>query len=117
MVRWGSGLPAGQDLLEPVLAVHEAGDDIGDHIVAGGVDHSGRGVHQVADGDGDGVGDGHLIGEEHGAHDELADVAAAGHAGHAHGGQNGHHDHQGHVADAVEGLAEHAEQEHDLQNA
>ena len=63
------------------------------------------------------MGDGQLVREEHGAHDELADVAAAGDAGHAHGGQHGHNHHQCHVADAVKGPAEHAEEERYLQNA
>ena len=32
-------------LLEPILAFHEAGDDVADHIVAGGVDHGSGRVH------------------------------------------------------------------------
>ena len=35
-------------LLEPILAFHEAGDDVADHIVAGGVDHGSGRVHQIA---------------------------------------------------------------------
>ena len=33
---------------EPVLAVDEPGNDVGYHIVAGCIDHGGRGIHQIA---------------------------------------------------------------------
>ena len=67
-----------QLLLQPVFAVYIAGDDIAGNIVAGGIDHGGRGVHQVADGLGDGEGDGQLLGEEQRAEHQLAGAAAAG---------------------------------------
>ena len=100
-------------LSQPVLAVYEAGNDVADHIVAGGVDHGGRGIHQVAQGNGDGVSDGHLVGEEDGAQHQLAGTAAAGDAGHGNGGEDGHDDGEDCLTGA-EVLAEDAEQEGDL---
>lgn len=79
-------------LVQPILAVREAGDDEGHHIVAGGVDHGGGRIDQVADGDQDGERQLDLVGEEDGADDVLADVAAAGDAGHTDGGQHRHED-------------------------
>ena len=102
-------------LLEPILAVHKAGDDEGGHIVAGGVDHGGGGVDQVGQGDGDGIGDGQLLREEHGAEDQVAGTAAAGDAGHGNGGEHGHDDGQNGLAGA-EVQAEDAEQEGHLDN-
>lgn len=49
---------------EPVLPLGEARDEKRDNIVARGIDHCGRRVDEVADRDGDGVGNGHLGGEE-----------------------------------------------------
>ena len=68
-------------LLQPVLAVHEAGYDEGYHIVACCIDHGCGRVDQVADGDDDGVSQCHLFGEEDGADDVFADVTAAGNTG------------------------------------
>ena len=103
-------------LLQPILAVHEAGDDVGHHIVAGSVDHGGGRIDEVADHDEDGEGDLHLSGEKDGADDILADVAAAGHAGHTHGGQHCHQQ-DGDQLTPGEGLTEHAEHKGDLQHA
>ena len=99
--------------MQPVLAVHIAGDDEGHHVVAGGVDHGGRGIDQVADGQGDGVGDGQLVGEEDGADHQLARAAAAGDAAHGHGGEHRHDDGQnGLIRGEIH--TEHAEQERHL---
>ena len=43
-----------QSLLEPIFAVHKPGDNVADHIVPSGVDHGGRGIHQIADDNQDG---------------------------------------------------------------
>ena len=94
-----SGWP---DFLEPVLAVYKAGDQKAHHIVAGGVDHCGRGIYQVADGHQDGEGNLNLLGEEDGADDVLTDVASAGHAGHAHRGE---HRHSHHRRSMVQGIS------------
>ena len=103
-------------LLQPILAVHEAGDDVGHHIVAGSVDHGGGRIDEIADHDEDGEGDLHLGGEEDGADDILADVAAAGNAGHTHGGQHCHQQ-DGDQLTPGKMLTEHAEHEGDLQHA
>ena len=105
-----------QLLLEPILALHETGDNIAYHIVAGGVDHGCGGIHQIADGHQNGKGQFHLGGEEDGADDVLADVAAAGNAAHAHGGQNGHQHDEG-QAGSAELLTEHTQHESNLQHA
>ena len=69
--RFLAGGLLGDGLVQPVLSVGEAGDDVADHIVAGGVDHGGRGVNQVADGHQDGEGDLNVLGEEDGADEEY----------------------------------------------
>ena len=43
-----------QFFLEPILAVNESCHDVAGHIVARCVQHGGRGVYQVAQGNGDG---------------------------------------------------------------
>ena len=68
--------------MKPVFAFGEARDDERYNIVACGVYHRCRWVNEVSDGDGDGVGDRHLRGEEDRADDILSDVAAAGDARH-----------------------------------
>ena len=99
-----------QFLFQPVLAGNETLHDIGNYIVASGVDHGGGGIHQVAQGDGDGVSDGQLIREEDGAQHQLAGTAAAGNAGHGNGGEHSHDDGQDGFAGA-EILTEDAEEE------
>ena len=100
-------------ILEPVLAVDETLDDEGSDIVACGVQHGGGRIDQVAQGDGDGVGNGHLVGEEDGAQNQFAGAAAAGNAGHGNGGEDRHDDGQDGLTGA-EVLAEDAEEESNL---
>ena len=96
--------------MQPILAVHITGDDEGGNIVTGGVDHGGRGVNQLTDSQSDGEGDGHVLGEEHGAENQLAGTAAAGDAAHCNGGEHRHDDCQNCLTGA-EVHAEHAEEE------
>ena len=102
-----------QLFLQPILAVGEAGDDEGDDIVSGGIDHGCGGVNEVAQRDGDGVGNCKLVGEEDGAEYQFAGAAASGDAGHGNGGENGHDDGENCSAGA-EVKTEDAEEESDL---
>ena len=103
--------PFGLLLLEPVLALDEAGNYHGCHSVAGGI-YAGSGrIHQRADGGDYGEGDAHLFGEEQGYYDHLPYEAAAGHAGHGYSGEYGYHQ-GGHIGSyAVKGHSEEAEEE------
>ena len=107
---------SGKSFFQPVLAVHKPGDNERDHIVASGVNHGRGRIHQVADGHQDGEGQLHLGGEEDGADDVLADVAAAGHAGHTNRGKDSHQNDLDEHADALKGDAEHAKDEGDFQD-
>ena len=112
-----SAPPGPEGLVQPVLPVHKPGDDEGHHVVAGGVNHGGGGVHQIADGHQDGVGQFHLVGEEDGADDILADVAAAGDAAHAHGAEHRHQHHLHQHLHALKGHPEHPQHKGDFQHA
>ena len=60
----GKLLLGSQSLLQPILAVHKTGDNVGDHIVACGIDHGCGRIHQVADGHQDGECNIDNLGEE-----------------------------------------------------
>ena len=105
-----------QLFLQPVLAGDETLNNIADNIVAGSIDHGCGGIHQVAQGNGDGVSDGHLVGEEDGAQHQLTGTAAAGDTGHGNGGEHSYDDSQDGFTGA-EVLAEDTEQERDLDNS
>ena len=51
-------------LLQPVLPVHKTGNKEADHIVTSSVDHGGRGIHQITDGNQNGERIGNLLREE-----------------------------------------------------
>ena len=102
--------------MQPVLSIHETGDDEAGHIVSGGVDHGRRGIHQVADDHQNGEGDLHLSGEENGTDDILSDIAAAGDAAHAYGAQHRHQD-NGNQHPQIQSLAEDAQHKGDFQHA
>ena len=54
-------LLSGQPLLQPVFAVNIAGDDEGDNVIAGRVEHRRGGIDQIAERQRDGEGDGQMI--------------------------------------------------------
>ena len=66
-----------QLLLKPILAVNIAGDDEGDDVVTGGIDHGCRGIDQIAQSKRYGIGNGKIVGEEDRAEHKLAGSAAA----------------------------------------
>ena len=108
----GGLLLGGHSLHEPVLALHQTGDDHGGDGVAGGVQAGGGRVEDEAQGGDDGE---CLGGEvEHADNQHLAHQAAAGSAGEHKGGENGHNDGHGIGLRADEVLAEDAVQEGDL---
>ena len=92
-------------------AVHIAGHDEGHHIVAA-VLTMGRGSTRL-DSQRDGIGNSQMVGEEDGAHHQLAGAAASGDAAHGHGGEHRHDDGQDRLIRG-EVQAEHAEQERHL---
>ena len=112
--EWSSdpALFGGRGLVQPLLALHQAGDQHGGDGVAGGVQAGGGGVEQEAQGGDDGEGLGGEV--EHGDDQHLAHQAASGGAGEDEGGQDSHHDGHAIGARAGEVHAEHAVEESDL---
>ena len=101
--------------LQPVLSVHKTGNDVARNIVAGGIDHCCRGIHEVAESQRNRISDCKLIREEDGAQHQLARTAATGDAGHGDRREHCHNDGKNCTA-RTEVLTEHAEQECDLDN-
>ena len=99
--------------MQPVFAVNIAGDDEGDNVIAGRVDHRRGGIDQIAERQRDGEGDGQMIREEDRAQNQLARAAAAGDAGHGDRREHGDDDRKD-CAARREVLPEHSEQERDL---